>query len=381
MMRTTVLMLSFLLWAVSCWAAGDHRGRDLAVRGMRIEAHHRPNRRASYRGWDLVAQGLAVLLSQPGEWERDRATVTADIRWFLKSCARQAGLPKTYMIDDIGTTVHDDGSEYEMWWPVIDSSRHRYAILVEIPYQDERDVAPTLPACQMLIGKLDGRIIASAVRDLRKSFEEALWGLFREVADLGCWVSKGHLWAVLAGCYTAAGTGTIPSAVLLRDEGTHWSIVSRVDWPNWERLASFTLGDVDHDGVPEVVGSFLGEETIPPFDRVNRNYTVYKLRGQRYVKIWDVSLESLPAQLGRFRWGVCDGNKKLALASTTSPQVVEQARRLGLWKQDLWWEITERHDDLPKPYVIATIGDDRYRLDLVKLSRRRWRISGISRAK
>jgi hypothetical protein len=370
-MRAMALVLGLPFLAPAGWAAGEHRGRDLAIRGMRMEAHHRPNRRPSYRGWDLVAQGLAILMSQPGEWEKSRGAITGDIIQFLRACAKQARLPSAYLLHDIA----DD------WWrPQFCRRRGHPLVLVEIPYRDEANRGPEIPACQMLIGEFGGRMITSAIRQVREESDQQGSFLVRQVWDVGCWVSEGRLWAVLAGCYTEGGTGTLPSAVVLRSAGARWRIVSRVDWGGSTHFDGFSLDDVNHDGIPELVCAPAHRTPLSPIVWTPMDYTLYKLIGHRYERVWHADLESLEAQLTRFFEGITEGRNGDVLAATASDEVLHQARRLGLWKRELWWEISERHEDLPRPYAIATTGDERYRLDLVRPSRWRWRISGIRRA-
>ncbi len=187
------------------------------------------------------------------------------------------------------------------------------------------------------------------------------------------------------------GTARLPSAVLVRSEGNQWQIVDRVEWGEFER-GYFSLDDVNDDGIPEVVGSFPGEGAFVVNTRGHMDYVVYKLVRHRYKKVWYAGLEAAPAMLIRFRHALNKGDEVEACRVTTSPSVVKDAKKLGLWghasewnddgwwtDQDFEWSFQEIHDGAPQPYAIAEIRGETYRIDLARLSQWRWRIRGIAR--
>ena len=397
-MRKAVLLLCILLSASSCWSRGEYRGRELAIRGMKMVAREGATQAQQDRGWDVVAQGLGVLLSLPGKWEAEEWQVTGDIRWFLERCAWAAGLPQAYMYGpghcDPGPPprwVTDGGPRLRMAC-MQDRFGACEARLVEISYWDEIHDGPCLPTCLMVIGKLGDTMIASAVRGVAVCSEPSspmryCWGL--GVREMAAWVARGRVWVVLGGSKVTGGTASQPSALLLRSRGASWQTADRVDWHQVER-AGFRLDDVNDDGVPEIVANFL-DRCVSPYGRTSMNYVVYKLVKGKYRKAWESPLETLEASLTRLRNAINRGEEAEALCVTTSPVPVQQAKRLGWWGRASWseedrywegglqWYIEQLHDDVPQPYAIGRIDNKLYRIDLLKLSQWRWRISGISR--
>ncbi len=379
-MRRTVLVLCILFSASSCWARGEYRGRELAIRGMKMVAREGATQAQKDRGWDLVAKGLGVLLSLPGKWEEDEGTLTGDISWFLQRCAWAAGLPEAYRIEDLS----DSGQ------PMRDRFGPCDAILVVIRYWDRIQDGPCLPTCLMVIGKLGDTMIASAVREVTGRPDRVNpmpWAL--GVWEMGAWMSRGRLWTILAGAKVTGGNASQPSALLLRNQGASWRIVDRVNWHQRER-AGFRLDDVNDDGVPEIVANFL-EYCISPYVRTSMDYVVYKLVKGRYRKVWHAPLETLEASLTRLCNAFNRGDEAEALCVTTSRLPVQRAKSFGWWGRASWseedrywegglqWYIEQLHDAVPQPYAIGRIDNKLYRIDLVKLSKWRWRISGITR--
>ncbi len=373
-MRTTVLLLCILLLASSCWARGEYRGRELAVRGMKMVAREGATQAQKDCGWDLVAQGLGVLLSLPDKWEEDEGTLTADIDWFLDMCGQAASLSVDYQIS-LGSRLTD--VQCDEWGA-------RDAVLVSIDYTQAalRLGLPIAPATRMLIAKRGDKMIASSVRGLKAPDDDDLAFLWQGwVEAWGAWVFGGRVWAVLAGhgrhdlC-----RARYPLAVLLRSEGNTWRTTDRVELGGWHR-DGFKLDDVNDDGIPEIVGHFATAD-VQPFVEEHTDYLIYKLVGNSYVKVWHADLATLPAVLTRFGEALAHGDEATARSLATSPSVVKQAKALGLgpdWAAGLRWYVWHLYDNVPDPYAIATIGEDTHRIDLVKLSKWRWRISGITR--
>ena len=277
-MRKAVLLLCILLSASSCWSRGGYRGRELAIRGMKMVAREGATQAQQDRGWDLVAQGLGVLLSLPGKWGAEEWQTTGDIRWFLERCAWAAGLSGEHKTDQ--ARIQRDG-----WGPCD-------AVLVTV-YCRSRSFGPRFPAAKLLIAKVgDSMITGGWRRQVGCSPGEEVhdW----RHGDLAAWVSQGKAWAVIAGARSGGGSGQWPSAVVCRRAGSTWRVVNRIDMDRGWR-DGFSLRDLNQDGVPEIVGNTHDRPSAMPGDAPVSEYIIYKFVGNGYKKVWHVRRQDPPA--------------------------------------------------------------------------------------
>jgi hypothetical protein len=186
-------------------------------------------------------------------------------------------------------------------------------------------------------------------------------------------------------------------AVLVASKGRTWRVLDRVAPPHARRQwygcgydeqaeeGIYGLDDLNHDGLPEMVGNSQYPGWVGDVKYPGRHYVVHKVIGQRFAKVWYSKLETVPAVLMRFTEALQLDNERMARNVATSAGVVRQARALGLFDQvESWWRkwgFQEMNQAAPQPHVVTTtIYGTAYRIDLIQLSQWRWRISGISRA-
>ena len=363
-MRTlTVLSLCCLFLAPRvCSASGDHRGRDLAIRGMRIVAARHATPVDCSHGWQLVAEGVSVLLALPGEWQVKEPDFSDHIESFLSNCGRAAHLRAAPCWDgDMHCEVTRDS------WGACD------AVWIAI-----KETGPTVTAADILVGRIGSRMIAGAWMPPLGSSHRNDDRTFLS-GDLAAWPSHGTLWAVVAGSHgqCSGGNSYWPGAVLLRSRGDSWELVSKPELggDGWVKRSSFSLRDVDGDGIPEIVANRYAWAIIGD-DSPATGYVVYKFADDRYRNVWYAPVHSVAGILGRFCDVWLEGqDAHQAYDLVTDPAVMRYARKIGL---STWhFHVKEVHDNIPEPYAVVEDGAYTFRLSFARLADGSWRISDV----
>jgi len=389
----------------AAWAAESPR--EVAMRGMRMIAEEGASEQRQYDGWQLVARGIGEMLLAEGLWDAGDEQLQAAITEFMVSCADEAQFPEWRAPTAHDTDQTDFGSPIIVREPRAQTRRGAdgdlLALLIHVTHSEAW--GPHFGDFhKLLIARNAERMVTGAWQQYvgRSSTDPAIYGTAWE--RWGAWHADGQVRALFAGGWVNGGSGgsRFPVGALVESAGDHWCLL---DWAGpdppsgyqaYERAlehpySRFNKGfarvdDVNGDGVPEVVGAYqfgkygMGGTAHYPA----RDYFVYKVIGDELRKVWYAKAESPRAVVLRFVEAIEFDCQPMALNVCSSPDVVAQAERLGLFSLEGTLGSIVDHWSLAlnrgSRFVSITLADQSYRFDLTPVSDQRWRISGIERA-
>ncbi|MEA3401713.1 MAG: hypothetical protein U9R79_10780 [Armatimonadota bacterium] len=433
----------WLRWGLGALAAGallavcvrraPQRPCDVAVRGLRLVAERDASDAQEHEGWQLVARGLGEMIEAEGVW--DDPALVERVCELLRTSGIAAGFPGYGWLDTIDMLDHhrpelpefvedrlpswlryrdtvartwdpELGYSTNVWQPecqvIRDTAGRVIALLVpfgsQYPY-----TMPKLPMTYVLVGRGPDGPVAGAWRQYigRQPGEPKVYGAW--YGDVAVSRNGDRLEAAFGGGWETGGTGSSPFPLggFLDSEEGQWRLVGYCGrppvaaWHLWDSPpagydARFhegwcALDDMNGDGVMEVVAShaygkcWTGPHTSASLDR---DYYVYKRVGDRIRKVWYAKSEQPRRVVFRFTEAIEFGCEQMALNVCTSPTVVDDARRMGLFRltgRDFFspWDLRRCALHRDSGHAVADLGDEAYRFNLVRVGPQSWRISGI----
>jgi len=400
------LMIALMLAGCLAVPAAAETPRQMAMRGMTMIAEDIDDEQRDYDGWQLVARGIGEMLLAEGLWEAEDQQLRAGIADFMVSCADEADYPTFEPPTEYIKEQTDFSFPIIMREPAVHARRDEcgriVALLIYVPHS--RGWGPHYHDWAKLLIARDGdRVVTGGWQQYvgREPDEPRVDGTADD--NWLVWREGDKLRAAFAGGWRFGVTGVshFPVGVLLENVGDRWRVLDyagsnpsaawalhndeahRQNAGRFRFSGSYGLHDVNGDGVPEITGGYDFGEWAGDLKYPNRDYVIYKVIGRRLRKVWYAKLETLDAVVLRLNEAVECGSVPMVKHVCSSPRVLADVRRLGLFESyepDTWWfRFTSRERERGSGLARVQMGDSLYEFRLVELRKRHWRISAIER--
>ena len=351
--------------------------RLIITAGLKKVAEASPSSGQWYEGWNLVAKGAGLLLSPSRNWQAPKHTLEGALPTLTNICLEKADLAQGQVA--FGEVAVDN------WGPC---DAVALTVLTSLNPPDWAFSPTQKYTVQMLFVRRHNRIISAAwpgYIGLPVGHKHNYHGRF-SIGAIGAWRERQNLWIAATGSLSGGGTGSWPTAVVVRQYGERWETHQPIAAPRREGYA--LLRDVNHDCLPEIVVRDYdwhgpGDGLVEPHPGPHVwEETVYKFEGRRFRKVWHAEVPTAYACLFHFVDNVQKDNLDRAEEYATSRAIVQSAVEAGI-PSARYWSAVELSTAPTTAQPVRFTLKSKHRLihgELLKSEDGRWRVSAVKAA-